>query len=129
MSKDRLIVLLIVMVLAMGLTACGSGSATAPVGNPTTAPAPTNPAGSAPAAVTVSNFAFDPPSLTVAVGTTVTWTNQDSADHTITSDAGDWDSGRLSQGQSFSHTFDQAGTWPYSCAIHASMKGTIIVTP
>ena len=129
MSKDRLILMLVVMVLAVGLTACESGPATTPEASPTTALAPTSPPGSAPAAVTITNFAFDPASLTVAVGATVTWTNQDSAVHTITSDAGDWDSGRLSQGQSFSHTFDQAGTFPYSCAIHASMKGTIIVTP
>ena len=67
--------------------------------------------------------------LTVAVGTTVTWTNNDSIAHTATSDTGVWDSGILSPAQSFSFTFAQAGTYPYHCAIHgvASMSGTIVV--
>jgi plastocyanin len=121
--KGKWSVTILVVVLAVGLTACGAGSTTAPSANPTSGPA-----ASATAEVKISGFAFDPPSLSVVVGTTVTWTNQDSAPHTVTSDAGDWDSGRLSQGQSFSRTFDQAGTFAYHCAVHSSMTGTIVVT-
>ena len=67
--------------------------------------------------------------LVIAMGTTVTWTNNDSIPHTSTSDTGVWDSGILSSGQSFSFAFTQAGTYPYHCAIHgaASMSGTIVV--
>ena len=67
--------------------------------------------------------------LVIAMGTTVTWTNNDSIPHTSTSDSGVWDSGILSSGQSFSFAFTQAGTYPYHCAIHgaASMSGTIVV--
>ena len=73
------------------------------------------------------------PNLTVTVGTTVTWTNQDGARHTTTSgqngqfdDAG-WNSPTLSRGESFSHTFDQVGTFAYTCKIHPSMNGTVTV--
>jgi plastocyanin len=78
--------------------------------------------------VAISGFAFDPPSLTVKVGTTVKWTNQDSAPHTVASDGGDWESGQLSQGNSFTRTFDQAGTFAYHCSVHPAMKGTVVVT-
>jgi plastocyanin len=80
--------------------------------------------------VTIQNFAFNPSPLNVAVGTTVTWMNSDSATHTTTSDAGSaisWDSGALSTGSKFSFTFTQAGTYTYHCAIHSYMQGTIIV--
>jgi plastocyanin len=63
------------------------------------------------------------------VGTTVKWTNKDNVPHTVTSATGDWDSGQLSNGQSFSHTFTQAGTFAYQCTVHPTMKGTITVTP
>lgn len=81
------------------------------------------------AAVTIDNFAFSPQSLQVKVGTTVTWTNNQGTTHTVTSDTGEWDSGNLSQGKSFSFTFTKAGTFAYHCAIHSSMTGTVEVTP
>lgn len=67
--------------------------------------------------------------LVVSVGTTVTWTNNDSAPHTVSSTTGVFESGNLNQGQTFSFTFDQAGTFPYFCRIHgaASMSGVIQV--
>ena len=87
------------------------------------------PKAAAEAAVTIDNFAFSPQSLQVKVGTTVTWTNNQGATHTVTSDTGAWDSGNLSQGKSFSFTFTTAGTFAYHCAIHSSMTGTVEVTP
>lgn len=77
--------------------------------------------------VTIKSFSFQPANLIVPVGTTVTWTNQDSVDHTSTSDTSAWDSGHLGTGQSFSFTFKQPGTFPYHCMIHPYMKGTIVV--
>ena len=77
--------------------------------------------------VSIQNFTFQPSVLTVAVGTTVTWTNLDGATHTVTSRSGVWDSGDLSQNQKFSFTFTQPGEFNYFCAIHRSMKGKIIV--
>ena len=81
------------------------------------------------AAVTIKGFAFNPPEVTVAAGSTVTWTNQDSFTHTTTGKDGVWDSTDLPTGQSFSFTFDTAGTFTYICNIHPSMAGTIVVTP
>ncbi len=105
------------------------------VASPSTQPANTQiQTGTAPSAaptqadVTIDNFAFSPAMLTVKVGTTVRWTNQQGVQHTVTSDTNMWDSGRLSQGQSFEQTFTQAGTFAYHCSIHSSMKGTITVT-
>ncbi len=78
--------------------------------------------------VTIANFSFQPNTLTVPVNTLVVWTNTDGAPHTTTSSTGKWDSGALSQGQSFSHRFFTPGTYAYVCSFHASMQGTIIVT-
>lgn len=81
--------------------------------------------------VAIVNFSFKPSTVTIAVGDTVTWTNQDSGvPHTATSDQGSavrWDSGLLNTGQSYSFTFHQAGTFTYHCAVHPYMTGTVIV--
>ena len=79
--------------------------------------------------VTIAGFAFDPPELTVAVGSTVTWTNQDGFAHTASSKDGTFDSGELPNAGTFSFTFDTAGTFAYICNIHPSMSGTVVVTP
>ncbi len=77
-----------------------------------------------------SDDTFDPAGLEVSVGTTVTWTNDDEEDpHTVTADDGAFDSGNLDPGEDFSHTFDEAGDFPYFCEIHdPEMVGSIIVT-
>jgi plastocyanin len=73
--------------------------------------------------VTIQGMKFSPASLEVAVGDTVTFTNNDSAPHTATSDA--FDTGRLSRGESATVTIDAAGTFNYICKIHPSMKGKV----
>ena len=78
--------------------------------------------------VTIQDFAFTPQTLTIAAGTTVTWTNNDASPHTSTSSNGAWDSGNLNQGESFSFTFTTPGTYDYVCIYHGGMSGTIIVT-
>jgi len=80
------------------------------------------------AEVDIRNFAFDPATVTISAGGTVKWTNYDSAMHTATSDdVGIFDSGSFAKGESWSHTFDQAGTYTYHCTIHPYMEGTVIV--
>jgi len=79
------------------------------------------------AQVTIMDFAFAPATLTVAPGTTVTWTNQGPTVHTATSDTGVWDSHTLKAGGTFSFTFKQAGTYSYHCSIHPRMTAQIIV--
>jgi plastocyanin len=78
--------------------------------------------------VLIQNFAFAATTLTVKKGTVVTWTNNDTAPHTVTGDNGGPSSGNLSKGQSYSYTFDTVGVFPYHCTIHSNMKGTVIVT-
>jgi plastocyanin len=79
--------------------------------------------------VAIQNFAFSPETITVKVGTKVTWTNKDSAAHTVTGDNNDGPaSGTLAQGASYSFIFSKVGTFNYECSIHPSMKGTVIVT-
>lgn len=80
--------------------------------------------------VTIQNFAFAPQTLTISVGTSVTWTNLDAAPHTSTSDpnsAVSWNSGSLGTNGSYSFTFTQTGTFTYHCAIHPFMQGSIVV--
>ena len=75
--------------------------------------------------VEIDNFKFIPPQVDIAKGGTVTWTQKDSYNHTVKS-AG-FDSGELSQGQTFQHRFDEIGVYDYWCNLHPTMKGKIIV--
>jgi plastocyanin len=94
---------------------------------PTAAPTAVPASGGSEVKVNISGFAFDPLTITIKAGDTVTWTNKDSATHNVAADDGSWTSPDLSQGASFSRTFDTPGTYPYNCGFHASMKGTVIV--
>lgn len=75
-------------------------------------------------AITIVDFAFSGPD-TVAVGDTVTVTNEDSMAHTWTAVGNEFDSGSLGEGESFDFTFDEAGEFDYFCTIHPTMTGTI----
>lgn len=77
--------------------------------------------------VSIKNIAFSPTTLTVAVGTTVTWTNNDNMTHTVTANDNSFDSGNLAYGATFSYKFNAAGTFNYHCSYHASMLAKIIV--
>jgi plastocyanin len=78
---------------------------------------------------TIQNVAFSPNTITIASGSTVTWTNRDGAAHTVTADDGSWGSSTLRQGGTYSHVFTSLGSYTYHCAIHPFMKGTLVVTP
>jgi amicyanin len=78
-------------------------------------------------AVTIRNFAFGPQIVTVKLGETVHWTNRDSEAHTVTSDAGAFNSPVLQPGASFSFTFTKPGTYSYHCTIHPFMTGKVVV--
>jgi len=84
-------------------------------------------------AVSKTTDAYDPNPVQVRAGGTVTWTNNDSTPHTVTSgqDAkpdGTFDSSTLAQGKSFSFTFEKAGKYPYFCTLHPNMVGTVSVS-
>ena len=101
-------------------------------------PMPTQPAPGQ-VMVVMQNIAFSPASITIHVGQTVVWRNDDSTQHTTTSGMcpngvcapmSGWDSGILNPGQSYAHLFSAAGTFPYYCRIHgAMMQGTVVVMP
>jgi plastocyanin len=115
--------LLIVVVLGfVGVTTSGGGDD----GTTDAADAP-----AADGAVTIADFAFDPVDLTVPAGTAVTWTNTDGSPHSIQDDSGRDlfpESADLDGGDSFSFTYDQAGTYAYLCGIHNYMRGTVTVS-
>jgi plastocyanin len=79
------------------------------------------------AEVKIDNFSFNPATLTVAVGTTVTWTNRDDIPHTVVSTDNVFKSKVLDTDEKFSYTFSKAGTYPYFCSIHPKMTGKIVV--
>jgi plastocyanin len=113
--------------LCLGFVSSGCKSSSSnPYGSTPTGPGPTpSPANT----VLMQGMAFSPATITVSVGTTVTWKNQDSYAHTSTSDSGIWDTGNIAGGASATTTFNAAGTYPYHCTFHVSMgmKGTVIV--
>ncbi|MFB3766276.1 MAG: cupredoxin family copper-binding protein [Methanotrichaceae archaeon] len=78
--------------------------------------------------VTISGYSFQPLILTISPGTTVTWINQDSVNHTVTSDTNAFDSGQIAPGGSYSHRFTSLGTFVYHCRNHPTMQGSIVVS-
>ena len=77
--------------------------------------------------VSIQNFSFGPGIIDVSVGTTVTWTNNDSVTHTVTAADGSFDSSTLAPGQRFSTSFTTPGTYIYHCSIHPFMTGQVVV--
>lgn len=109
-------------------------STTAPAVKPTNAPAPPPANTGATKQVDIRLFQFQPNVIEVKVGTTVTWTNRDFIEHSITQGkdgkaGGGFDSGFFTQGKSFSFTFTQPGEYAYFCARHNSMTGMVKVVP
>jgi plastocyanin len=120
-----------VILVAAALAGCSSP---APSGGSSGTPATGSSGGSTggaaaakAASIEMKSFAFNPSSVTVAVGGTVTWTNNDSVQHTVTADDGSFNSGPLDPGKTFTQTFAKAGTVGFHCSIHPSMTGQVTV--
>jgi len=77
--------------------------------------------------VTINPSNYSPSTITVRPGTLITWINNDSAAHTVTSSQGLFDSGNLLTGQTFQFVFDRVGTFSYFCKIHPNIKGEVVV--
>jgi ABC-type transport system substrate-binding protein len=119
MKKKKLyLIVLFLLISTIVFISCGksSGYSSGTV-NP---PPPAN-------SVSIVNMSFSPTTLTVAAGTTVTWTNNDGMTHTVTADDISFDSGNIPMGTKFARAFPSAGTYTYHCTIHPTMKGTIVV--
>ena len=109
-----------IMILTIAISGCTQSSQTGGTSNGGSQSGTYN--------VEIQNFAFNPSQITIKKGETVIWTNKDSTPHTVLSDSGnEINSGSLSNGQTYSHTFNQAGTFEYYCSIHPYMKAKIIV--
>jgi plastocyanin len=123
MKLKRTLAAVLLLGLALALVGCSGGSAS------TTTPATTAPAagGSSSAGPTVveKGFAFEPATLDVKVGDTVTFKNEDSAPHNVKIDGKEL--GMQDPGASVSWTAEKAGSFPYTCTIHPSMNGQIVV--
>jgi plastocyanin len=140
--------MLLGFVIVAMFAGCGGGTSGATTGpSATAAPSATTAPGAtaAPSATTASpasstgggqsatvevvmkDIKFVPDSLTIKVGQTVTWVNQDNATHDVVATQGEFKSDLFGKGQSFSFTFSKAGTYPYYCSVHPTMKGAIVV--
>lgn len=149
--KVRLLPWLVAAGLALAVAGCGdsdgdvaseatpgtSDSATA--GGATTTDPPTDGDGEdedaappSPDSVVIEGFTFQPPSLEVPVGTTVTWTNEDSVPHTVTAGRPDEEVTGFHEpvdgGGTVQVAFDEVGTFPYYCVVHPTMTGEVVVS-
>jgi plastocyanin len=109
--------------------AMGSPVATEAMASPTAteATAMGSPTAGESCQVEIKDFAFKPAAIEISVGTTVTWENYDQIAHTVTGDNGEFQSGRLDGGKTFSFTFDTPGTFTYHCEFHPGMTATVVV--
>lgn len=114
-------ILLLVLAALLGLVlGCGSGGGPGPGGSP--APAPGSDT------IVIKNFAYEPPSLTVAPGATIAVVNEDAAPHTVTAEDKSFDSGNLTRGQRGQISAPtKPGSYRYICTIHPFMAGTLMV--
>lgn len=145
MNRNILIIILVVLIgagAAFGLTRNHNKNTLTPTSNSTNSSNSTqnktnnsqssnnSTTPTATSSVSIENFAFMPPDITVKKGTTVTWTNNDSTAHTVTASSGKTGpvSSQLSPSAKYSFTFDQTGTFHYHCSIHPTMLGTVTVT-
>lgn len=108
---------IVFLVLVAG---CGGGEEVAPPS--TKAP---EPAAQQEVTILIENSAFSPKTISVDIGTKVTWVNKDGVDHTVS--GWGFDSGTLKNGESFSYVFTEADTWDYECSFHPFMHGSVLV--
>lgn len=130
--KRLAFVVMFALTFVFGGTAAFAGDQAAISDGGGTSPAPqttTTAPQSALVSVAIQNMAYSPANITVPAGTTVTWINRDTVPHTVTRDGVEGPlSGTLQPGQTFSFTYNRAGTFTYHCLIHPNMQGTVTVT-
>ena len=126
--KKHLILVLValagVMVMVAGCTS-SSNTSPSPANSTVTSTASTSTASQNP--VAIQNYAFSPSTLTIQKGANVTWTNYDSVQHHVVSDSSAFSSPLLNKGDTYTHQFNNTGSFSYICSIHPYMKGTIVV--
>ncbi|MGH9521424.1 MAG: cupredoxin domain-containing protein [Terriglobales bacterium] len=121
--RARIAFILLGLMLA---SACGAASGDSPAPK---AVVPAATASTGAVSVSIKNFEYSPQTLTVRVGTTVTWKNLDEEPHTVRGTDDQIRSNALDQNDTYSVKFDKPGTYKYGCSIHPQMAASIIVTP
>jgi len=121
MAKLRIVLLLLVLALSVG--ACGSNDDNSSGSNTTAASSSGGTSGS----VTLKDLKFNPDEVSVATGGTVTWKWGENVLHNITAKDGSFKSDNKSDG-TFTHTFDKAGSYDFECTLHTGMTGTVTVS-
>jgi plastocyanin len=129
--KTKFFSYLILIIIVIGMNSCSKSNSYMPATTTTNTTASTT-TGSTSASqganeVLMQNTSFVPATKTIAVGTTITWTNKDAETHDVASSTGLFKSPSMGQNATFSYTFNTAGTYNYSCVFHSGMNGTIIV--
>lgn len=142
MSKRLIALLLGCLALALVAAGCGGGGdnngggGSSSNSSTTTSSTTTSSSSSAPApaatggggSVTMKSIKFNPATVKVKAGDTVTWTNEDSVGHDVTNKSfKSGSAGGIEPGQSFKHKFAKAGTFKYVCTVHPGMQGTVVV--
>ena len=105
----------------------GASPAASTAASPEASPAASPESANTECTVDIRDLAFDPSDIEVAVGTTVTWVNNDTVPHTATASDGAFDSGVFDPEERFSYTFDETGRVDYSCLLHPEMQGSVTV--
>ena len=118
MKKHLILVLVVIAGATVMIAGCTSSSNPSP--GPVISTASQNP-------VAIQNYAFSPSALTIQKGANVTWTNYDSVQHHVVSDSSAFSSPLLNKGDTYTHQFNNTGSFSYICSIHPYMKGTIVV--
>jgi plastocyanin len=123
MNPPRAAIAALAAALALALAGCGSdddGGGSNAGGSSSTASAGSGP-------VTIKNFLYRPEKVSVSAGDSISFTNEDSANHTATANDGSFDTGTLEQGDSKALTFEEPGTYAYICSFHPFMTGEVTV--
>jgi plastocyanin len=122
------VVFLVILGIPLLAAGCGGSSTnTTSVPETTAGPGTTSSAGGATVQVIMTDRSYSPQTVTINVGDTVTWVNEDAPQHDVVADNGEFKSGLFDKGGTFSFTFTTAGTYPYHCSIHPGMVGTVVV--
>ena len=114
-------ILVLVTLAAVTVMVAGCTSSSNPSSGPVTSTASQN-------TVAIKDYAFSPSTLTIQKGANVTWRNDDSVEHQVTSDSQAFTSPLFGTGGTYTYQFNTTGTFPYHCSIHSYMKGTVVVT-
>lgn len=127
----RTLVLTLAAAFALGGAATAQTYGPSPDPSPAASAAPAAPSAPSTTAVRpvvhIKDFAFVPATITVKVGQSVLFVQDDQTPHTVTASDKSYDSGNLDQRATWSHAFTAPGTYTYICAYHPNMKGTVVV--